>query len=131
MESISSPSLDLVLLKRAFLRLLPESEEVTSSMLMVLESQGLIASATDREEFHLTIWLALAKALDQQLNSTGTTALDRRIRLALYEVGVPADRMGEAATSLAYSLGASDEEISAWSEFLHSQLDPSLSNPIE
>lgn len=131
MESISAPSLDLVLLKRAFLRLLPESEEATTAMMMALDAQGLIAPSADRDEFHLAIWLALAKALDHQLNTSGPLKAERRISLALYGVGVPVDRMSEAADSIARSLGCSDAETSAWSEFLHGQLDSLLSNPIE
>lgn len=131
MESISAPSLDLVLLKRAFLRLLPESEEATAAMVMALDAQGLITPSADRDEFHLAIWLALARALDHQLNASGPLKAERRISLALYEVGVPIDRMSDAADSMALSLGSNDAEVCAWRAFLHGQLDSLLSNPIE
>lgn len=131
MESPSAPTIDLVLLKRAFLRLLPMSEEVTASMVMSLESQGLVPACADRDEFHLSIWLALAKALDQQLKTPGAIASDRRISLALYGLGVPLDRMAEASDVLSRSLGDGESEVRAWSEFLTDQLTPSLSNPIK
>lgn len=123
MEALSAPSFDLALLKSTFLRLLPESEHVSASIVSSLETRGLIESPFDGDEFHLALWLALAQALDRQSKGSESSQPQQKLLLILQKLGVPACSIKDAARSLAQNLSGNEVEATEWNKFLDYQLD--------
>ena len=107
-----------LLLRRSFVRHIPDSEEIAERVVHAFVNQGDSPPQVDTERLQPMIWLTLATALDYHGNPRAFRTSCRKLGKVYAELGLNVGHFDTLAQLLLGALDLNTEESEAWQAFI-------------